>query len=61
MDKSGPKHMNYKITRSQFENLVAHLIKRTIGKNEFILNQNNLRCSFIKIHAKKLLKMLMLK
>jgi molecular chaperone DnaK (HSP70) len=32
MDKAGPKHMNYKITRSQFENLVAHLIKRTIGK-----------------------------
>jgi len=30
MDSSGPKHMNYKITRSQFENLVAHLIKRTI-------------------------------
>jgi molecular chaperone DnaK len=34
MDASGPKHMNYKITRSQFENLVAHLIKRTIGKNK---------------------------
>jgi molecular chaperone DnaK len=33
MDSSGPKHMNYKITRSQFENLVAHLIKRTMGKN----------------------------
>lgn len=32
MDKSGPKHMNYKITRAQLENLVAHLIKRTIGK-----------------------------
>ncbi|CAF4489480.1 unnamed protein product, partial [Rotaria magnacalcarata] len=30
MDKSGPKHMNSKVTRSQFENLVAHLIKRTI-------------------------------
>jgi len=30
MDSSGPKHMNYKITRAQFENLVAHLIKRTI-------------------------------
>jgi molecular chaperone DnaK len=34
MDSSGPKHMNYKITRSQFENLVAPLIKRTIGKNK---------------------------
>ncbi|CAF3495584.1 unnamed protein product [Rotaria sp. Silwood1] len=30
MDSSGPKHMNYKITRAQFENLVAHLIKRTV-------------------------------
>ncbi|UJR08849.1 hypothetical protein I4U23_013103 [Adineta vaga] len=30
MDKSGPKHMNYKLTRAQFENLVAHLIKRTV-------------------------------
>ncbi|CAF0841402.1 unnamed protein product [Adineta steineri] len=30
MDKSGPKHMNYKITRAQFENLVSNLIKRTI-------------------------------
>ncbi len=27
--------MNYKITRSQFENLVAPLIKRTIGKNDW--------------------------
>ena len=26
--------MNYKITRSQFENLVANLIKRTIGTHE---------------------------
>ena len=37
MDNSGPKHMNYKITRAQFENLVAHLIKRTVGKNEEFL------------------------
>jgi molecular chaperone DnaK (HSP70) len=36
MDKSGPKHMNYKITRAQFENLVAHLIKRTIGKDNLL-------------------------
>ena len=36
MDASGPKHMNYKITRSQFENLVAHLIKRTIGMHSLI-------------------------
>nr|NVI74601.1 heat shock protein cognate 5 [Cucujiformia] len=30
MDASGPKHMNLKLTRSQFENLVADLIKRTV-------------------------------
>ncbi|CAF1087278.1 unnamed protein product [Rotaria sordida] len=30
MDSSGPKHMNSKLTRAQFENLVAHLIKRTV-------------------------------
>jgi molecular chaperone DnaK (HSP70) len=31
MDAAGPKHMTYKLSRAQFENLVAHLIKRTIG------------------------------
>ena len=31
MDASGPKHMNLKMTRSQLENLVAALIKRTIA------------------------------
>ncbi|CAF5228102.1 unnamed protein product [Rotaria magnacalcarata] len=30
MDASGPKHMNCKVTRSQFESLVANLIKRTV-------------------------------
>lgn len=29
-DASGPKHMNVKITRSQFENLVQKLVDRTI-------------------------------
>ncbi|XP_077970736.1 stress-70 protein, mitochondrial-like [Styela clava] len=29
MDQSGPKHMNLKMTRAQFENLVGELIKRT--------------------------------
>lgn len=29
MDQSGPKHMNMKMTRAQFENLVGDLIKRT--------------------------------
>ena len=30
VDKSGPKHMNYKLSRSQLENIVGALIKRTI-------------------------------
>lgn len=30
MDKSGPKHMNVKLSRSKFESLVADLIKRTV-------------------------------
>ncbi len=30
MDKSGPKHMNFKLSRSKFESLVDDLIKRTV-------------------------------
>jgi len=30
IDKSGPKHMNYKLTRSQLEQIVGPLIKKTI-------------------------------
>uniref|UniRef100_H3AL07 Stress-70 protein, mitochondrial n=1 Tax=Latimeria chalumnae TaxID=7897 RepID=H3AL07_LATCH len=30
MDASGPKHLNMKITRSQFEGIVADLIRRTV-------------------------------
>jgi molecular chaperone DnaK len=30
-DASGPKHMNVKITRAQFENMVQPLIDRTVG------------------------------
>ena len=30
MDASGPKHMNMKLTRSKFENIVGDLIKKTI-------------------------------
>lgn len=30
MDASGPKHMNLKLTRAMFEQLVSGLIKRTI-------------------------------
>lgn len=31
MDKAGPKHMNYKLSRSKFESLVDELIKRTVA------------------------------
>lgn len=30
MDASGPKHMNMKLTRAKFENLVGDLIKKTV-------------------------------
>jgi molecular chaperone DnaK len=30
VDKSGPKHFNYKITRAQLESIVAPLIKKTV-------------------------------
>lgn len=31
MDASGPKHLNMKVTRAQFEGIVLELIKRTIA------------------------------
>lgn len=31
MDASGPKHLNIKLTRAQFENIVADLIRRTVA------------------------------
>lgn len=31
MDAGGPKHMNMKLSRSQFESIVNDLIKRTVG------------------------------
>ena len=33
-DASGPKHMNIKVSKSQFENLVDPLIQRTIGPSK---------------------------
>ncbi len=56
MDSSGPKHMNYKVTRAQFENLVSHLIKRTIGKTKFISNKNNFIYLFYLDPCKKAIK-----
>lgn len=34
MDATGPKHMNLKLTRAQFESIVAGLIKRTVGPSQ---------------------------
>lgn len=34
MDASGPKHLNMKLTRSQFEGIVGDLIKRTIAPSQ---------------------------
>lgn len=31
MDASGPKHLNMKLSRAQFEGIVADLIKRTVA------------------------------
>lgn len=31
MDSSGPKHLNMKLTRAQFESIVAELIRRTVA------------------------------
>lgn len=31
MDASGPKHLNIKLTRAQFEGIVADLIRRTVA------------------------------
>lgn len=31
MDSSGPKHLNMKLTRAQFEGIVGDLIKRTVA------------------------------
>lgn len=31
MDASGPKHLNMKLTRAQFEGIVADLIRRTMA------------------------------
>ncbi|KAE8613944.1 hypothetical protein XENTR_v10007932 [Xenopus tropicalis] len=34
MDASGPKHLNMKLTRAQFEGIVADLIKRTVAPSQ---------------------------
>jgi molecular chaperone DnaK len=42
-DQSGPKHLNYSLTRAKFEQLVDDLIKRTIPPMEQALKDANLK------------------
>ncbi|HEX6251080.1 MAG TPA: molecular chaperone DnaK [Gemmatimonadaceae bacterium] len=42
-DQSGPKHLNYSLTRAKFEQLVDDLIKRTIEPMEKALKDANLK------------------
>lgn len=48
MDASGPKHMNLKMTRAQFENLVSELIKRTVKPCEKAIQDADVNKSDIK-------------
>ncbi|MFH1643217.1 MAG: molecular chaperone DnaK [Patescibacteria group bacterium] len=41
-DKEGPKHLYYKITRSQFEDKVRDLIEKSIKRTEITLKEANL-------------------
>jgi len=46
-DQSGPKHLNYTLTRAKFEQLVKHLIERTRGPCEQALRDAGLKPSDI--------------
>ncbi|KAL5960957.1 Stress-70 protein mitochondrial [Taenia solium] len=45
MDQTGPKHMNFKLSRSKFESLVESLIKRTIGPCEKAMKDAGVKAS----------------
>lgn len=47
MDKSGPKHMNMKLSRAKYESLVEDLIKRTIGPCQKALQDAEIKKSDI--------------
>ncbi len=47
MDASGPKHMNYKLTRAKLESLVDPLIKRTIDPCKKALHDGEVKASDI--------------
>jgi molecular chaperone DnaK len=46
-DQSGPKHLNYTLTRAKFEQLVKHLIEKTRGPCEQALRDAGLKPSDI--------------
>jgi len=48
MDASGPKHINLKLLRSQFESLVSPLVQRTVDPCKKALNDAGLKSSDIK-------------
>jgi Ethanolamine utilization protein EutJ (predicted chaperonin) len=48
MDASGPKHINLKLLRSQFESLVNPLVQRTVDPCKKALNDTGLKSSDIK-------------
>lgn len=48
MDQSGPKHLNIKLTRAKFEQLVADLIKRTVEPCKKAINDAEVKPSDIK-------------
>ncbi len=46
-DQSGPKHLNYSLTRARFEQLVEDLVKRTMAPMEKALKDAGLKASEI--------------
>ena len=46
-DQSGPKHLNFKLTRTKFEQLVEDLIERTVGPCERAMQDAGLSASNI--------------
>jgi molecular chaperone DnaK len=44
-DASGPKHLNVNLTRSEFDNMTADLVEKTIGPTKQALNDSGLSAS----------------
>ena len=47
MDKSGPKHLNMKLSRSKFEQIVDALIKKTVSPCQKAIQDANVKPSEI--------------